>query len=688
MTNHGHPSCRYLGGGLVAAFRCLLVTTLVLLSPTARSQLTTILDNLNGGTPAIIFGYGGTTAVGYARDAANGNVFRAVRWTQGGLENLGTLNGGSLSFANGISGDGGTIVGVSRDGAVANATRAFRWTAASGMVSLGTLNGGNHSAANAASYDGNVIVGDATDGVVNDGRAFRWTSTTGMSSLGALNGGSYSSAAAVSADGSVVVGSALDGANGNRYRAYRWKQDMGMVSLGVVSGGDNSYGKGVSGDGKVVVGFWHDVATDSNRAFRWTAAEGMVSLGVAPGWKASVAYATNADGKVIVGRGDLLNGDFRAMRWTAASGQQTVEAWLQENGVAVSGPASSIACAVSGDGNTVAGIGFGGSFIARVTPASRGLIRESDLHESLQGRARAGNAHHRSVGLLLNGAHSAPLARRVATGRSAFWVAGDLGRDDTATNSSKLGIAEIGIGRNFGAAQLNAAIGHTRTRSDRESDQGTATRADGTFMVGELLIPLRVTSTGSGLWVVIDGYSHRGDSTISRSYLNTGLMDSSSGLASTHTTAFRARIEWDDMLRLDSLSFSPFGQYSVARARMDGYSETGGGFPLRYDTQLEKTTELHAGINVSLPVSNGSARVLAIVDAAHRFEGSAAATTGELPGLFNFTIPGQSVTRDWLRLGVGAEVGLGGGQASLMLNATSTSDAPNWWIAASWRTEF
>ena len=688
MTSYGHTDCRCLGDELVAAFRCLLVTVLVLLSPTARSQLTTILENLNGGAPAAIVGYGGTTAVGYARDAANGNVFRAVRWTQGGLENLGTLNGGSLSSAYGISGDGGTIVGVSRDGAAANATRAFRWTAASGMVSLGTLNGGDYSIANAASHDGRVIVGDATDGVVNQGRAFRWTATTGMSSLGALNGGFFSSAAAVSTDGSVVVGSALDGANGNSSRAFLWKQDTGMVSLGVVNGGDRSYGKGVSGDGKVVVGFWHDIASDLNRAFRWTAAEGMTSLGLAPGWRASVAYATNSDGKVIVGRGDLLNGDFRAMRWTASSGLQTVEAWLQENGVAVSGPASSIAYAVSGDGNTVAGTGFGGSFIARVTPASRGLIRQSDLYESLQGRARAGNADHRSVGLLLNGAHSAPLARRVAAGKSAFWVAGDLGRDDTTTNSSKLGIAEIGIGRNFGAAQLNAAIGHTRTQSDRETDQGTATSADGTYMMSELLIPLQVTSTGGGLWAIIDGYSHWGKSTVSRSYLNAGLIDSSSGLASTNTTAFRARIEWDDALRLDSLSFSPFGQYSVARARTDGYSETGGGFPLRYDTQLEETTELHAGIDISLPVSNSSARVLAIVDAAHRFESSAAATTGELPGLFNFTIPGQSLTRDWLRLGVGAEVGLGGGQASLMVNATSTSDAPNWWIAASWRTEF
>lgn len=194
---------------------------------------------------------------------------RAFRWTEsGGMRSLGVLNGGTSSYAHGVSADGSVVVGKAADGAAGNAYRAFRWTEASdNMVSLGTLNGGNYSAATGVSADGEVVVGVATDGHAgNADRAFRWTAATQMLSLGTLNGGTGSVASGISADGRVVVGGAADGAAGNAYRAFRWTEGGGMKSVE-----------------------------------SWLRAAGVT---VAPGFATRIATATNRDGSVVVGQLD------------------------------------------------------------------------------------------------------------------------------------------------------------------------------------------------------------------------------------------------------------------------------------------------------------------------------------------------------------------------------------------------
>ena len=123
------------------------------------------------------------------------------------LTDLGTLTGGSYSYAYGLSADGNVVVGESDS---TNGTRAFRWTN-NVMTDLGTLTGGSYSYANAVSADGSVVVGYS--GSTNGSRAFRWTNNI-MTDLGTLTGGNYSEAYGVSADGNVVVGYA-DNANGD-----------------------------------------------------------------------------------------------------------------------------------------------------------------------------------------------------------------------------------------------------------------------------------------------------------------------------------------------------------------------------------------------------------------------------------------------------------------------------------------
>jgi uncharacterized protein with beta-barrel porin domain len=119
---------------------------------------------------------------------------------------------------------------------------------------------------------------------------------------------------------------------------------------------------------------------------------------------------------------------------------------------------------------------------------------------------------------------------------------------------------------------------------------------------------------------------------------------------------------------------------------MDGYTETGGGLPARFDSRKDKATELRLGLNLSHPISN--ANLFGTAEAVHRFESSGAHTTGELIGLIRFDLDGQDYKRDWLRVGLGIEGKLADGVASLSINATTRGEAPDAWLAASYRMSF
>jgi probable HAF family extracellular repeat protein len=64
--------------------------------------------------------------------------YRAFRWQNGVMQDLGTL-GGNESWALGVSADGSVVVGEAQN--AAGQERAFRWTASGGMQDLGTLGG-------------------------------------------------------------------------------------------------------------------------------------------------------------------------------------------------------------------------------------------------------------------------------------------------------------------------------------------------------------------------------------------------------------------------------------------------------------------------------------------------------------------------------------------------------------------
>jgi probable HAF family extracellular repeat protein len=256
----------------------------------------------------------GSVVIGWSAYAVG--RYRAFRWENGVMQDLGTLDGAE-SWAHGVSADGSVVVGVALNDV--GQERAFRWTAGM-MQDLGTL-GGVESQTWGVSADGSVVIGWAQN-ATGRGRAFRWTAALGMRDLGTL-GGNSSVANGVSADGSVVVGGATNAAN--RLRAFRWRltdPNTGagvMQDLGTLGGEIHSWARGVSADGSIVVGWSYNI-TMQLRAFRWrltdpnTGAGVMQDLGTLGG-STSRAWGVSADGTIVVGDAYDAAGQDRAFRW-------------------------------------------------------------------------------------------------------------------------------------------------------------------------------------------------------------------------------------------------------------------------------------------------------------------------------------------------------------------------------------
>jgi len=603
----------------------------------------------------------GTVVVGRTFGVPGGQGDRAFRWTPAtGMVSLG--NG----FASGVNADGSVVVGWWQP------KGAFRWTQASGMVSLGTLSGFISSVATGVNADGSVVVGNAVGLRFQNElffRGFRWTQATGMVSLGTVS----SNAEAVNADGTVVVGWSSKG-------AFRWTQASGMVSLG------KGHASGVNADGTVVVGSTFDAAAKAIRAFRWTQASGMVSLGTLNGRARSYANGVSADGKVVVGEAFDTRAKSQAFRWTQATGMISVRDWLAANGVKVAPEWQPIyANGTNADGSIVVGTMSTSdgdrAYLARVGGFGNGMINLEHFTESLSSSVPQ-RVTFDAANAVLHGAHNNPLLGRVAAGKFCVWATGDGGRDDHDSRDGSLGVAEFGACHRLASgAQLNAAVGATRARQDLVFDGDI--RHDSRYVLVEGLAP----RFESNVWVTVSGYYGWGDARIRRGYLNAGGLDTSSGTPDVATWALRARLDWDNALRAGDAGFTPYGELSYIRAEADAYTETGGGFPARFDARSETNTELRAGINAIKPPSNRT-RLLATMEWVHRFDDEGARTTGQVLGLFPFDLPGTQYKRDWLRGGVGIDSKVGGGTASVMLNATTLGQDPSYWLSASYRLAF
>lgn len=148
--------------------------------------------------------------------------------TAGTVTSLPTL-GGRTAFAMSLN-RAGEVVGASEtmDGDV----HAVLWDATGGVQDLGTLPGGTYSVAHRINAAG-VVVGESNRGD-GDVRGFVWDVTTGMRELPGLPGGGYSVAYGLN-DAGQIVGEAL--AASGQTRAVLWDSTGAIADLGDLGGG-------------------------------------------------------------------------------------------------------------------------------------------------------------------------------------------------------------------------------------------------------------------------------------------------------------------------------------------------------------------------------------------------------------------------------------------------------------------
>lgn len=269
---------------------------------------------------------------------------RAYRWTlDGGMEVLPIPASFDHSGGTAISATGSTVVGqISRAGdnqtALGAATQAFRWTRALGTQSLGA----NTTAATGVNINGSVVVGNLSNAF---SRGFRWDlsdvvtgagSLTTLAPLAAAGAQSYSFAYGVSTSGQVVVGASQAAAFNSPLMPVSWTGSAAPVSFGLAPGTTGGAALAVSGTGDVIVGLGSTSPRDDGKEpdFR-IQQDGHLTL-------ANNSRTTNLTAA-------------RAIRWTQATGWQTLNDVARANGVDTTGIIFLTAETVTHDGQFIAG---------------------------------------------------------------------------------------------------------------------------------------------------------------------------------------------------------------------------------------------------------------------------------------------------------------------------------------------
>jgi probable HAF family extracellular repeat protein len=250
-------------------------------------------------------------AVSFEDDAG---FSRAFFYDGQSVSDIGTL-GGTHSYVSGLN-ERGEVAGHSFVAGNTN-FRAFIWSKQGGMRDLGTLDGTGSSTAGHVTPINNrtQVVGESTRPGAQP-QAYFWSATQGMRALGGLPGNptGFSIAHAVN-DTGTVAGHGT--AAGGETHAFVWTRRRGMIDLGTL-GGTISVAAGLSRSGMVVGN--SSITSGLNHMFVWTRTGGMRDVGTATGVESFTSEKPMSSNGNVAGLIRFADGTDHAALWTGATG--------------------------------------------------------------------------------------------------------------------------------------------------------------------------------------------------------------------------------------------------------------------------------------------------------------------------------------------------------------------------------
>jgi len=623
----------------------------------------------NSGTPTgsmiTVINGAGTHMAGHWAKASSG-LWRASIWDANGqVTDLGT-NAFTSSYATGISEDGSVVVGYNQGNFTPG---AFRWTAAGGVDYIGALGGGS-SWAYGVSGDGNIVVGlaqradleiasyvwinGATGGVASNPEMYELQQLAVAPMDFQVRG--------ISTDGRYVLGNELDAFwQGVRFDISDIENgNTSGMALGTLSGMNSglAFASAISADGGVIVGY-SDVG-GHDHAFRWVeGATGgvagnaqMYDLGTLGG-NYSFAQGVSGNGLVVVGTSADAAAEEQAFRWSEATGMVAVADWLRSAGIDVGANILRLASATSHDGSVVVGQladaqGELSAYIARVPNApgggGGGLMDVEEYQRSLFSTTSTAGAGQFLSWLPMNGAHHRPMMMQDDLGANGcVWATGDFayhGQSETT-----LGLAEVGgcVDLFDGDVRLGAGVG--TSHSWQELALGGHADLGGQYVYGEV----DWQPDGTPLLLSVTGMLGGWDADIKRGYSNGAATDFSNGETDAWAGVIRTRVDWLNAAVFGGTSVNPFVSFGLGKTHVDGFTESGGAFPARFDAQSNVSAEIRLGV-AAVTEFNAQTSLTTSLEAVHRW-GDAPAASGEVIGLFGFDLGGGKQSDTWLRVG-------------------------------------
>jgi outer membrane autotransporter protein len=147
-------------------------------------------------------------------------------------------------------------------------------------------------------------------------------------------------------------------------------------------------------------------------------------------------------------------------------------------------------------------------------------------------------------------------------------------------------------------------------------------------------------------------------------------------------------MDWKDALQLGQFSLSPYAAYTWMRTQVDAYTEQGGAFAARFDSNNLRTNDFRIGAASLLPISVSTDLRLA-AETIYLDNSRVSGNNGQVIGLSNFNFQADNGKKTSARLTADLDTRVtDNALITIGASAGTNSSNINWGLTAGLRANF